>query len=449
MADRGHWGSRFGFVLAAAGSAVGLGNIWKFPYITGVNGGGAFVLVYLACVVLVGLPVMIAEILIGRATQKSPVGALKELGGGLWVAFGWLGVAAAFVILSYYSIVAGWALHYTYLSLTGQIAGLGPETAGPVFGDLFMSNGLNLFWHVVFMAITVGVVWGGIRKGIERWARILMPTLFAFMVILLVNSFTMEGFSEAADFVFGFHTENLTAASVLEALGHAFFTLSIGMGAMLTYGSYLKSDDDIVSAAITVSVLDAVIALLACMVLFPIILTFGLEPGQGPGLVFVSMPIALSQMGAGTFFSVVFFALLFFAALTSAISLLEVAVSYLIDEKGWLRPRAVLLCGGIIAGVGIPSALSGGTALFGESFADVFGRNWFDTFDYLATNWILPLGGLGMAVFTAWRLDDAIRRREFLAGSKLAFFYKTWLLLLKFVVPIGIVLVFLHAIGVI
>ena len=176
MADRGHWGSRFGFVLAAAGSAVGLGNIWKFPYITGVNGGGAFVLVYLACVVLVGLPVMIAEILMGRATQKSPVGALKELGGGLWVAFGWLGVAAAFVILSYYSIVAGWALHYTYLSLTGQIAGLGPETAGPVFGDLFMSNGLNLFWHVVFMAITVGVVWGGIRKGIERWARILMPT---------------------------------------------------------------------------------------------------------------------------------------------------------------------------------------------------------------------------------------------------------------------------------
>ena len=312
MADRGHWGSRFGFVLAAAGSAVGLGNIWKFPYITGVNGGGAFVLVYLACVVLVGLPVMIAEILMGRATQKSPVGALKELGAGLWVAFGWLGVAAAFVILSYYSIVAGWALHYTYLSLTGQIVGLGPEAAGPVFGDLFMSNGLNLFWHVVFMAITVGVVWGGIRKGIERWARILMPTLLAFMVILLVNSFTMEGFSEAADFVFGFHSENLTAAGVLEALGHAFFTLSIGMGAMLTYGSYLKNDDDIVSAAITVSVLDAVIALLACMVLFPIIFTFGLEPGQGPGLVFVSMPIALSQMGAGTFFSVVFFALLFF-----------------------------------------------------------------------------------------------------------------------------------------
>ena len=449
MADRGHWGSRIGFVLAAAGSAVGLGNIWKFPYITGVNGGGAFVLVYLACIVLVGLPVMIAEILMGRATQKSPVGAFKELGGGRWVAFGWLGVAAAFVILFLLQHCRwlGASLHLPITDGTDWRTRSGSSRPG-IRRSVHVER-TEPFWHVVFMAITVGVVWGGVRKGIERWARILMPTLFALMVILLVNSFTMEGFSEAADFVFGFHTESLTAAGVLEALGHAFFTLSIGMGAMLTYGSYLKSDDDIVSAAITVSVLDAVIALLACMVLFPIIFSFGLEPGQGPGLVFVSMPIALSQMGAGTFFSLVFFALLFFAALTSAISLLEVAVSYLIDEKGWLRRRAVLLCGGIIAGLGIPSALSGGTALFGESFAGVFGRNWFDTFDYLATNWILPLGGLGMAVFTAWRLDDAIRRREFLAGSKLAFFYKTWLLLLKFVVPVGIVLVFLHAIGVI
>ena len=449
MADRGHWGSRLGFVLAAAGSAVGLGNIWKFPYITGVNGGGAFVLVYLACIVLVGLPVMTAEILLGRATQKSPVGAFKELGGGFWVVAGWFGVVAAFVILSYYSVVAGWSLHYTYLSLTGQIVDLGPEAVGPVFGELFTSSGLNLAWHFAFMLLTVGVVWGGISKGIERWARILMPTLLVLMLILLINSITMEGFGEAADFVFGFHTESLTAAGVLEALGHAFFTLSLGMGAMLTYGSYLKRDDDIVSAAITVSVLDTVLALMACMVLFPIIFTFGLEPGQGPGLVFVSMPIALSQMGGGTFFSVVFFALLFFAALTSGISLLEVAVSYLIDERGWLRHRAVLLFGGIIAVVGIPSALSGSTAFFGESFAGVFGRNWFDTLDYLATNWILPLGGLGISVFTAWRLDEAIRHREFLEGSRLAFFYKAWLLLLKFVVPVGITLVFLNAIGVI
>ena len=449
MSDRGHWGSRLGFVLAASGAAIGLGNVWKFPYITGVNGGGAFVLVYLACIALVGLPVMTAEVLLGRASQKSPVGAFKQLGGGGWAPLGWLCVVGAFVILSYYSIVAGWAMHYAYLSLTGQIVGLGPEGVGPAFGELFTSNGLNLFWHLVFMTITVGAVWGGVSKGLERWARILMPILFGFLVILLLNSFTMEGFAEAADFIFGFHTENLTAAGVLEALGHSFFTLSIGMGAMLTYGSYLRRNEDIVAASITISVLDTLIALMACMVLFPIIFTFGLEPGEGPGLVFVSMPIALSQMGAGTFFSSLFFVLLFFAALTSSISLLEVAVSYLIDEKKWARHKAVMLGGLVIALVGIPSGLSGGTALFGESFTGLFGRNWFDTADYLASNWILPLGGLGISIFTAWRLDDAIRHREFLEGSKLQFFYKAWLFLLKYVVPVAIVLIFLSALGII
>jgi len=449
LADRGHWGSKLGFVLAAAGSAVGLGNIWKFPYITGENGGGAFVLIYLLCIVVVGLPVMTAEILLGRATQKSPVGAVKALGGGFWVVFGGLGVLGGFVILSYYSVVAGWAMHYTYLALSGQIVGLGPEGVEPLFGSLFTSNGLNLFWHALFMIVTVAVVWGGVNKGIERWARILMPTLFGLMIILLVNSFTMSGFGEAFDFIFGFHTEALTAAGVLEALGHAFFTLSLGMGAMLTYGSYLDRNDDIVVSAITISILDTVIALTACMVLFPIIFSYGMEPASGPGLVFVSIPIAMSQMHGGTFFAFIFFALLVFAALTSAISLLEVVTSYLIDEKGWLRHKATVFAGVVIALIGIPSALSGGTYLFGDGFAGVFGRNWFDTFDYLASNWILPLGGLGISMFTAWRVDDAIRHREFLDGSRLGVFYKGWLVLLKYVVPVGIVLVFLHAIGVI
>ena len=448
MAERGHWGSKLGFVLAAAGSAVGLGNLWKFPYITGVNGGGAFVLIYLGCIVLVGLPVMVAEVLIGRATQKSPVSAFKDLKAGPWVAFGWLGVAGSFVILSYYSVVAGWALHYTYLSVSGQIVGLGPDGVEPAFGALFTSNSLNLFWHTLFMAITIGVVWGGVSRGIERWARILMPALMGLMLMLLVHSFTMEGFHRALDFVFGFHTENLTAAGVLEALGHAFFTLSLGVGTMLTYGSYLKRDDDIVAASVTISVLDTVIALLACLILFPILFTLGMEASQGPGLVFVSVPIALSQMPGGAFLSTAFFALLVFAALTSAISLLEVTASYLIDERGWGRHRATVLGGVVIGFIGIPSALSGGTALFGESFAGIFGRNWFDTFDYLASNWVLPLGGLGVALFTAWRLDDAIRHRQFLEGSRLAGFYKSWLFLLKFVVPVGIFLVFLHAIGV-
>ena len=451
MENRGQWGSRAGFILAAAGSAVGLGNIWKFPYITGANGGGIFVLVYLACVLFVGLPVMTAEILIGRATQKSPVGAMRLLAGrrSPWTAFGWLGIASSFVILSYYSIVAGWALDYTYLSLTGKIVGLGPEGVQSVFGRLYASPARNLFWHAIFMGLTIAVVLGGVARGVERWSRILMPTLLVMLLVLLIHSFTLSGFKQGFDFVFGLHTERFTAAGALEALGHAFFTLSLGMGAMLTYGSYLRRDDDIMAASITISALDTLIALVASLVLFPIIFSFGMEPGAGPGLVFISMPIALSQMPGGTFLSILFFGLLVFAALTSAISMLEVVTSYLIDERNWIRRRATLVSGTLIALVGIPSALSGGTEIFGSGFASVFGKNWFDSFDYLASNWMLPLGGLGISVFTAWRMNEALRHHDFLSGTKLAAFYKGWLLLLKYVVPVAIVLVFLHAVGLI
>ena len=451
MENRGHWGSRAGFILAAAGSAVGLGNIWKFPYITGANGGGIFVLVYLACVLFVGLPVMTAEILIGRATQKSPVGAMRLLAGrrSPWTAFGWLGIAASFVILSYYSIVAAWALDYTYLSLTGKIVGLGPEGVQSVFGRLYSSPARNLFWHGIFMGLTIAVVLGGVARGVERWSRILMPTLLVMLLVLLIHSFTLSGFKQGFDFVFGLHTERFTAAGALEALGHAFFTLSLGMGAMLTYGSYLRREDDVVAASIMISGLDTLIALIASLVLFPIIFSFGMEPGAGPGLVFISIPIALSQMPGGTFLSTLFFGLLVFAALTSAISMLEVVTSYLIDERNWIRRRATLVSGALIALAGVPSALSGGTEIFGSGFASVFGKNWFDSLDYLASNWMLPLGGLGISVFTAWRMNEALRHDDFLSGTKLAAFYKGWLLLLKYVVPVAIVLVFLHAVGLI
>ena len=451
MAQRAQWGSRAGFILAAAGSAVGLGNIWKFPYITGENGGGAFVLVYLACILLVGLPVMVAEILLGRSTQKSPVGAVRELSGPRsgWQAFGWLGVASSFVILSFYSIVAGWSLHYAWLAITGAISGADPQSLEATFNDLFASPGLNLFWHVLFMAITMAVVAGGVSKGLERWSRILMPALFLMLIALLIKSFTLEGFDKGVDFVFGFHADQLTAEGVLEALGHAFFSLSLGMGSMLTYGSYLRKDDDIVSASITISFLDTLIAILAAMVLFPIIFTFGLEPSAGPGLVFISIPIALSQMTGGAVFAFIFFGLLVFAAVTSAISMLEVTCSYFIDERGWNRRNATLMAGGLVWLFGVPSALTGGTALFGDDFAAIFGMNWFDTADFLASNWMLPLGGLGISLFTAWKMDEAIRHRQFLNGTKLAVFYKGWVLLLKFLVPVAITLVFLHAVGIV
>ena len=451
MEKRAHWGSRIGFILAAAGSAVGLGNIWKFPYITGENGGGAFVLVYLFCVLLVGLPVMVAEVLIGRSTQSSPVRAFRILDGkgSAWISMGWLGVVSAFVILSYYSIVAGWSLHFTYLSLTGELLSLDPAEFEPLFNSVYASPGLNMMWHTIFMGLTMAVVLGGVSKGVERWSRILMPGLFAMMVILLINSFTLDGFGRAVDFMFGFHTDKLTAAGALEALGHAFFSLSLGMGAMLTYGSYLRKDDDIMSASIMITALDTGIAIAAAMILFPILFTQNMEAAQGPGLVFISIPMAFAQMTGGAYLAPIFFGLLVFAALTSAISMLEVTTSSFIDGKNWTRKKATLLAGGLILIVGIPSALSGGTALFGSNVEALVGKNWFDSFDYLATNWMLPLGGLGVAVYTAWRMNEAIRHDHFLAGTKLRVFYKTWLLLLKFLVPVAIILVFLHAVGVI
>jgi NSS family neurotransmitter:Na+ symporter len=451
LKQRSHWGSRIGFILAAAGSAVGLGNIWKFPYVTGENGGGIFVLVYLACVVLVGLPVMIAEILIGRTTQSSPVGAFKSLAGtrSPWVGMGWLGVVSAFILLSFYSVVAGWSLHYTWLSISGQLAGLGPENMAPVFGNLNRSVEANLFWHLIFMGLTIAVVFGGVSKGVERWSRILMPALLIMMLVLLGNSLTLDGFGKAVQFLFGFHQDKFTAAGALEALGHAFFSLSLGMGAMLTYGSYLRRRDDIVGASVTISALDTCIALVASLMLFPIIFSYGMEPAAGPGLVFISVPIALSQMPGTTFLATVFFALLVFAALTSAISMLEVATSYLIDQRGWQRRRAAVAAGLTTALVGLPSALSGGTRLFGSGMEALVGRNWFDSLDYLVTNWMLPLGGLGMALFTAWRMNQRLRQAEFLLGSRLRGFYQSWLFLLKYPVPVAILLIFLNAVGLI
>ncbi|MEC7520252.1 MAG: sodium-dependent transporter [Myxococcota bacterium] len=458
---RGQWGSKLGFVLAAAGSAVGLGNLWKFPYITGENGGGAFVLVYLACIAVVGVPIMVAEVLLGKETQKSPVGAFaSHAPGSAWRLVGWLGVAGAFVILSYYSVVAGWAMHYTLIAAGGAFSGVPAdqlESVGERFGALYTDPTLNLIWHTVFMAVTVGVVIVGIQKGVERAARLLMPSLLLMLLGVVGYGATLDGFGPAFDFVFGFHTESLSGAGVLEALGHSFFTLSVGMGAMLTYGSYMKKDDDVVATSVWISGLDTLVALMACLALFPITFTYGMEASAGPGLVFVNMPTAMSQLPGGGLLAVVFFALLTFAALTSAISLLEVAASYFIDERGWSRPRAVLGIGAVIFVFGIPSALSGGTHLFGEGFAALNaplfggeGKNWFDLLDYLASNWMLPLGGLGISVFVAWRMDPVRRLAAVEAGSpigKIAAAYAGWLWTLRLVVPIAIVLVMLHAIG--
>jgi len=459
---RGAWGSKIGFVLAAAGSAIGLGNIWKFPYICGENGGGAFVLIYLVCIVVVGLPIMIGEIMIGRSTQKSPVGAFEDLGGkrSRWKIVGGMGVFAAFVMLSYYSIVAGWACHYTWLSISGEISGGDPKEVGAVFGNLYENTNANLGWHVFFMALTALVVLGGIQRGIERGARILMPLLLVMLSVLLVQATRQSGWDKALQFVFEPNTDNLTAEGVLEALGHSFFTLSLGVGAMITYGSYLRKDSCLVSNSVAICVLDTVIALMACLILFPITFSFGMTPTAGPGLVFQNIPVALAQMPGSQFLCIVFFSLLVFAALTSSISLLEVVASYFIDQKKWSRKKATLVCTAAITLFGIPSALSGGTDLFGANFASakesILGEewgaitkgNWFDFADYVVSNWMLPLSGMLIAVFCAWRLGEKVRRDEFVRSSTLGHLYAAWLRLLQYVVPAIILVVLLHSTGV-
>jgi len=449
--SRGAWHSRAGFLMAAAGSAVGLGNVWRFPYITGENGGGLFVVIYLACVALLGLPILIAEVLLGRATGLSAVGAFRRLGGPRtpWAGVGMLGVAAAVVILSFYSVVAGWAIHYTALSTRGALAGLSAERIAETFGQLAADPLLSTAWMVLFMALTTWVVARGVHRGLERTAQVLMPILLALLLLLLVRAAGLPGFGPGLRFVFGLHADELTAGGVLEALGHAFFTLSVGIGGLLAYGSYLDRETDVPKAGLAIAGLDTLIALLSCAVLFPIIFTHGQEPSQGPGLIFVNLPIAFSGMAGGSFLAAVFFVLLVLAALTSTISLLEVVTAYLVDQRRWTRRRATLLSGGAITLLAVPSALAGGPGFFGEGLRARLGGSWLDLAADISSNWMVPLGGLGIALFAAWRWNDLDRQREFGRSSRLAGLYLIWLSLLRWLVPVAVVVVFLHAVGVI
>jgi len=449
---REHWASRLGFILAAAGSAIGLGNIWKFPYITGENGGGLFVLFYLLCVLLVGLPIMLAEFVIGRSTQSSPVAAFSELAGeqSAWKLVGWFGVISGFIILSYYSVVAGWSLNYLLMSIVDATAGKSPQEISGIFDKLYTSGSLNIFWHFLFMAITVGIVLSGVKEGIERWCRTLMPLLFLILAFLLVYGVFSpnSGFIKAAKFVFAPKIETFTSAGALEALGHAFFTLSLGMGAMLTYGSYLPKNEDVVKSAFIITFLDTMVALLACMVIFPILFGHGMEPQQGPGLVFKAMPIIFSNIPGGMILAILFFALLTFAALSSAISLQEVVSSNFMDRKGWTRKKATLITGTAIFIIGIPSALAGSGSLLAQ-WKDIFGKNFFDTMDYLAPNWLLPMGGFLMAVYVGWIMPRKKLEDEFKSGSKWAALYPLWLFSIKFIAPLAVLLVLLYKTGII
>ena len=451
---RGQWGSRLGFILAAAGSAVGLGNIWKFPASAGTNGGGLFVLIYLACVAAVGLPVMIAEVLIGRRVQKSPVPAFSELGKQSgssvpWSIVGWMGVVSGFLILSFYSVVAGWTLHYVYLAVTGQFTGTESQIT-QLFDVMVGDNasiGLSILWHGLFMLVTVGVVLGGIKKGVEKAAFFLMPALLLMLIGMVVYSATLPGFSKAVSFLFEPSLEGFKPSSVLDALGQAFFSLSLGMGALITYGSYLDKKTDLVGSSFSISLLDTAVALIAGLMLFPVVYTANIPPGKEEALAFITMPIAFSGLPGGGVIGIAFFVLLFFAALTSGISLLEVVTSTIVDQLGWGRKKTTAVFGGTIFVLGIPSILSlaGGLAFW----TNAFGKNFFGSVIYLTQYWFLPLGALFISIFVGWFMPSRDVEEEFCRGSKWGKLYPLWRVMIRYFVPVAIVVVFIYSIGVI
>ncbi|MBU1035377.1 sodium-dependent transporter, partial [bacterium] len=386
---RGNWGSQFGFIAAAAGSAVGLGNIWKFPYMTGRYGGAAFVLVYLLFVLLICIPIMNSELLVGRKSQKNAVGAFKVLApGSPWFIVGVMGILAGFIILSYYSVIAGWAVAFIFKS--GAYMAAGADHANIFVGSI-TSSVAPLIWHAIFMFMCIGIVAAGIEKGIEKYSKILMPLLVLIMLVLIIRSVTLSGAGAGLSFYLKPDFSKLTAEGVLAALGQAFFSLSLGMGCMITYGSYLKKDQDIPANSYWIAGTDTGIALLAGLAIFPAVFAFGLEPGAGPGLTFITVPAVFAAMGpVGHFFGILFFFLLTIAALTSAISLLEVVSAYFIDESKWDRKKAVWIMGIIIFLLGIPSSLGlgiwSGVKILG-------GRDILDSLDFIASNILLPLGG--------------------------------------------------------
>ncbi len=447
--NRGQWSGKIGFILAATGSAIGLGNLWKFPYITLENHGGAFVLVYIAAVLLVGIPIMVAEVLVGRKTQLSPVGAFGTLaqdkpGGNVWKGVGILGVLAGFTILSYYSVVAGWTIHYTKLALTGELTTLAADNVAlqTYFGSEFLANGQSqIFYHVLFMGLTTAAVFFGVKRGIERVSKILLPLLFLILVGLVVYSTTTSGFQEALRFLFVPDFSTLTKGSILEALGHAFFTLSLGMGAMLTYGSYMGKNISISRAAMQISALDTIIALMACVIMFSIINSSDIDVSKSSTILFTTIPTVFATLPGANIFNAMFYLLIGFAALTSTISLLEVVASFAIDELGWTRPRATLTMGAVITLFGVLNALSlgGNTALTSinligrESTAGVFG-----TMDYLASNWFLPVGGFLIALFAGWILSPRETREELEIGHGPMKSYPLWHFLIRFAAPLAV-----------
>ncbi len=448
MADgsrRESWASRLGFILAAAGSAVGLGNIWRFPYVVGTNGGAIFVIIYLIIVVLVGYPMMVTESVIGRSSKRNPVGAFKALApNSLWWIVGALGVLTGFVILSYYSVVGGWSLAYVFRSIGGDFGSDAGEMTNLFLGHV-SDAWVPVIWHLVFMGLTVAIIAGGVVKGIQRWVTVLWPVMGLLILVLVIRSVTLEGAGAGLAFFLAPEAPSQGWGRLLiDAIAQSFFTLSLGMGVFITYGSYLSDRDNIPSSAVAVVGLDTGIAILGGLMIFPAVFALGFEADAGVGLTFMTLPAVFATMPLGGLFGTIFFILLSVAALTSAISLLEVVTAWLIDEKGWSRGKSAAVLGAVIFLVGIPSSLGFGP-WEGVSIGAI-GDTLLDNYDWVANSVLLPLGGLLTAIFAGWiwtaksAQDEANKAGQ---GLRLGGWYGP---VLKFVLPLAIAFVMIWGI---
>ncbi len=446
------WSSHWAFILAASGCAVGLGNVWRFPYLAGENGGGAFVLVYLLTVALIGIPIMMAEVMLGRRARQSPVNAMRTLAATEgtsrhWQYLGWLGIVGGFVILSYYSVIAGWTLAYIFRVGSGQFALSTGDSVRNIFAEFVGDPERLLAWHTLFMLMTAGVVARGVQSGLEQANRVMMPALFVLLLVLIGYAMHTDHFGAGLAFLFSPDFDRLTGAGVIAAMGQAFFSLGLGMGAIMIYGSYMPKTSSIVSATFTVALTDTLVAVLAGVAIFPLVFANGLAPAGGPSLVFQALPLAFGQMPGGAFFGALFFILLVFAAWTSSISLMEPAVAWLVERHGFIRWKASAWVGVAAWLLGIVSILSFNRWAFAFDFLGARkSSGLFDLLDILTANIMLPVSGILICVFSGWVMRRAHSREEL--DIRFPRGYNVWLALVKYVSPVLVFLVLLNLLNV-
>ncbi len=447
--DSENWSGRFIFIMASVGAAVGLGNIWKFPYTLGQSGGSAFVLIYVLAILLVATPIMLSEMIIGRHARQSAPTAMRNLAlqnnsSPYWQIVGWMGLVALMLVLSFYSVIAGWTIAYLVKSISGGLSGLSAAEVGRDFGTFLHNPGYMILWHFLFTATTVWIVSRGVRLGLERLVRVLMPVLFITLIALVIYSGVTGDFSRAVDFLFSADLTKVTPAVVLAAVGQAFFSVNVGVGAVLTYSAYLPSDVNLFRSAIAVSVGDTLVALLAGLAIFPLVFAYDLNPGEGPGLIFVTLSTAFAAMPGGSIIATLFFAMLLFAAITSSISMLETMTARAKEVRGVTRPLAASAIGAVSFALGLITVLSfsswenvfplGGFELFA-------GKTPFDLIDYLVSNILLPLGGMLYTLFAGWWISRKTLVDELGVGDGAIF--NLWLVLARIIAPLAIAIVFI------